>query len=372
MTMHLPQAEGAAAPETAPFTPTSTTATASPEALLPSPEAVRASLLAQAKATPDQVETIVAFVERAKARGATNYAQGAALIGCNSSTLSKLARGVYASALDRMCETLARYLRGEELRLARERRPVVETSVFRQVRALAELTMRAGTLSFLYGPSHAGKTTALQWCAEHFEDALYVRMPGAGGQKEFLKAVLRAGGKNPRESYGDLCDCVLPLLARSRLLIVDQFHEVFIESRVKLATISKIMEWLDTLGLGVLLCGTDAIPRAFEDDRFKRFLGQLENRAPNWVRIDQKPTNDDLRLIREGYGLPELPKGSEAQVEFRRVAHEKSLGLLCKYLDQAVILAEARGQALSGEHFLITLRTNEGGRRGIVKAGGAN
>lgn len=360
--MHLPQE---AAPGAATLSETN-------ETLIPTPEQVRANYADRAREgmPAEQLDTLVQFFTVARQAGCQNFAQAAALVSCNPSTMSKLARGKYHSSLGPMCRNLDHYLRERAVRGAEEEEPLVETSYFQEVVEMAKYCRFRKKLGFVFGPSHVGKSWAFKWCARNLPRAKYARMPAGGGKKEFMKTMVRALGGIPGETESVLREQVLSRLGPDTLVLLDQFHEA-LDGRVKVATIAFVLEMYDEGHCPIIISGTDAIAEGMNDKRVKKFMQQLRNRAGSrFLRIDHPPTREDLLLIAGKNGLPEWTAEARKVAE-RVVKEEGGFVRYCDHVQDAKYFARARKVPVTWEHFLSCVATSEAAAQGVMRTGGA-
>jgi DNA transposition AAA+ family ATPase len=341
------------------------------EAGILDPEAIRQRYLARGGTPELEVVTIVEFFRFAVSRGAASFAAAGKLIDLHESTVSKLARAAYDTSTTRICATIRAALKQVAMHVVRMDVPVVETSVFTNVCRLVSLIKATRLMGLLYGPSHAGKTTALKHCGRTMKRVHYWRMPAGGSTGRFVAGALAELGRSTRQSYKDGVQAILASLTPEDVVIVDQFHSTVVGRSLQTVTIDLTMEIHDETGCGMVLCGTDAIPKAFRDERLKSFLGQIANRCTKRMLIEGSMPEADLLLTWEAYGFAPLERGGKAHKKMLRLSAEQSYGTVCHLLQEARMLARGKKEAPGAEHFLSIVETTEECARGIM-AGGAN
>lgn len=329
---------------------------------LPSADRVKPLLIASG-ANEGQIGEILWFLGHAKEKALRSNGEVGELIEKDGSTISRVFNGKYGADLESICKSIRRYR--AQLPLAYGDDVFVpELSVVRDLTTLCDLTRESRTIAIVCGPNQSGKTEALQYYAKikNHGRTPYVRMPVGGGSTMFLHEVAKVMNISERNAYKQLRDRIIAHIDPSMLLIVDETHQALIGRSVKTTTMELIREVHDLCKCGVVLCGTDALPEMIQDARFKKFLGQTDNRGVLRRRVPAEPTRKDIRLLCEAYGL-EQPEG-DAALLVKQIAKTNGIGKLCKYFQMSRKVAANKKQELTWKHFLATHATLTAWARG--------
>ena len=329
---------------------------------LPSADHVKQRLIA-AQAEPEHISTVLWLLEYGRSNKHT-LSSLARDIGRDNSSISRVLNGKYnlvdgVTKLTEFVEHVDHFRRIQTERMTFGKTPLVETQVIKDVASLCDLARVSATMAFLFGPNQSGKTTALKRYTElnNHGRTIYVRMPVGGSARMFMLALMRACGISERNAYDQMRDRAHRFFDPQTLLIVDEVHQTMNGRSLKTVSIELIREIHDLCGCGVVLCGTDVLPDMMADPRFKKFLGQIDNRGVLRRRIPSKPSSADVRAICNAYGFP--PADGDEKDLVKRIAAESGIGRLTKYLIFARQLANNRKAALSWEHFLQSHATFE-------------
>jgi hypothetical protein len=169
---------------------------------------------------------------------------------------------------------------------------------------------------FLFSYAQVGKTAAAQEYAHQHNSGIttYIRIPPTGGVRSLLAAFARALHLNPKQSYDDLRNDIIESLDKSKLLILDELHEIFITSTERTAV--RLMEEIryiwDETHCGMVLIGTNVFKDAFEEAQFKRFLSQWKRRGLYEINLPAIMPDEDLAVALNSYGLPFTIEKSES------------------------------------------------------------
>lgn len=329
---------------------------------LPSADNVKAALQT-ANATQDQISTVLWLLDYGRTNKLAMKGLGRAL-NRDGSTIYRVFSGRYEASLENFVDDVEHFRRVVTERQDFGDSPIVDTSVMRDVSSLCDLARVSCSMAFLFGPNQSGKTTAAKRYA-HLNNhgrTIFTRMPVGGSSKMFMAATLKSCGISDRNSYDQMRDRAIRFFDPQVLWIIDEVHQAMIGRSLKTITIELIREIHDESGCGVVLIGTDVLPEMMNDPRFKKFLGQIDNRGVLRRRIPPAPCAADVRAICNSYGFPPADGGAKELV--RSIARENGIGRLTKFLRMARKLAVNRKQPVGWEHFLTTHATLESWARG--------
>jgi DNA transposition AAA+ family ATPase len=285
----------------------------------------------------------------------------AKLCGVSSTTLSRVFRGKYGAGLDDLCETLER-ARGT-VKETVDNPDFIPTAISKQMFAVFDRTRELRTVSFMSGPMGTGKTV----CAEEYKrlnnhgKTTYYRCEPGLTFVQFVTEIARAcnvGGK--KQTHLRLREKLYRVHgAGNRLLIIDEFHELFLKRGRNDATPVMQCEFIralhDISGGAISIISTDALQQHLLDN--SEALAQLLDRGTMNVKLPGKPTKDDLRLFIKRFGLPD-PTGTypEASEIIKDILTGSGLRKLTHHLRDGVKTANKLKEPFRWDHFVTAFK----------------
>jgi len=256
--------------------------------------------------------------------------------------------------LDGICERIAHFKELAEERASLRRLPfVVETSVFRKIEKLCRETLVMQSISMIYGESQIGKSAALKEVARrnNHGNTTYVLTPASAGVQGLIKAIGAACHIAGHTSYDVLRERVGNYLDDSKLLIIDEIHEIFVsyfrDSRLRCLSVLRQMQEMS--GCGLVLCGTNVFRHELEQGEFAQSLKQLRKRGILELQLESVPSAKDMELIAAHYRLG-APTGEAAELA-SWIGKEFGLGKYTRFLARASQLATKKGERFGWRHF---------------------
>lgn len=264
----------------------------------------------------------------------------------------------------------------EFLRLARERYEAGET-VFvgtptaTKIHGAAELARESQSIVFLWGPSHIGKSWALEHHAqqENHGRTIYCRLVAASGLGGMVRRIADRCGISDNSNTADLVARIKRALTPNMVLTIDECH--LLAYTYRKASFHNCMEVIrelhDETKCGVVLCFTilDDVKAASQKE-----LQQLWRRGVHKVPLPLMPTKGDLTAILGHNGLPfpdaklvvEVPyrdaTGHQQKIEekpyevLRQLAKRDGLKAITERLRYGRKLAGKTGRKLDWRYFL--------------------
>lgn len=208
-------------------------------------------------------------------------------------------------------ENFARAVREVRLRVEetapRKDAQFIETNLSRSIWNTCGTALRRQKLSFVFGPSQIGKTTALAAFAEahnHGETVL-VRMPTHGNLHDLIQEMAFRLGI----SYGrhhEMRRKIIESFDDRTLLLVDECHQCLHSQRSEraLASLEFLREIYDRRRCGMVLCGTDIFATGL---RSSKVLRQLWLRGYRPLQLPAVPRPADLAAFSRAFGLKPAP-----------------------------------------------------------------
>ena len=236
---------------------------------------------------------------------------------------------------------------------------VFETSVVRGGRTACSAVAIAREIGIIWGPLQCGKTTALRDYVRNHAEACYCRVSSRSGTPILAEEMAKALGCAAADSATFRANRRYILdAAPDRLLIVDELHEAFTTHgfEAAVAYVEFIREVHDRTGCGVVLCGTDALPRGFQKAKFAPVLRQTWERGIVRKAFGPVPPWRDVVAAAAHHGIGETLGEAEA-LQWRAKLKGMSFGAVCRLLRSAAHMAGKRGRPMAWERVAEALAT---------------
>jgi DNA transposition AAA+ family ATPase len=279
--------------------------------------------------------------------GEKNYSQtdSARVLGINGATYSKVLRGEYKNAEGLVLPppsimlSRIRVLRGQEKENVEKRsKGRVMTPTVREIHQVCQKTWHDGTIGFIFGESHVGKTYGLEWFRDENNHGatIYVDLQGVGGVQDIYRAFARALRISPNVSPMKLMPRVMQTIDRTNLVIIDEFHHITYAYQkggaVKMVNALKAIK--DKTGCAMVICSTNVGREEFDEKtgHEAKLLKQLWRRGTIKLQLPDALRVADVRAFATAYELdfPAAGKGGDTWKALR-AAHPDFEGLnLCE------------------------------------------
>jgi len=267
--------------------------------------------------TPDICRKIDGFGHYIKARLGGSRTKAARLLGCNTTTLSRILRRIYpgdvAAHVDRMMQVLRREMQRERIR---EDPPHAEISTTRRV----DFTMRVAHLerriAAILGGTGIGKTVAVRQYAEANDHVAYLVAGCTGSKQALARRIAQAVHVPPTYRADTTLDRIVEALTGTDwLLVVDEIDEVPPES------LRLLREIHDAARVGIVIVGTEGFLEALRA-KGSRVINQFLGRVAYVAHVSGLG-RDDVEAIAAPYNLDTEALGvlvETAAGQARRVA----------------------------------------------------
>lgn len=285
----------------------------------------RETVLAATDTLPiEQKESILALYDYAAEKGLT-LAELAAGIGRDKTTIHKVFSGTHGAGKAEFCEAARRFLKLAREREGSESIGFVETKLARSIWGAADRARRYNKITFVFGESQIGKTTAMRAYAErNAANTVFVRMPSSPTLRLFVHRLSRLLGAPERMTFPARREYILGKLGANDLLIVDEAHQAFLTESSINPTHARIFEYIreihDCSGCGITLVATNVFSeRITRNDDMRKVFDQTARRGLYAFRCPDLPLADDLEKIASAMGLPPItPEAKKLQDEIIR------------------------------------------------------
>lgn len=237
--------------------------------------------------------------------------------GIHASTLTRLFNGKYGAKPDQMWSKLdaAR----ENISTTPVSMDFIPTSLAKQMWEIFDEARSMQTIFFLWGEKGIGKTSASREFAARKKQG-HTTYHRSGPALTFNQWVASLGLTLNIDIHKvrdfDLREAIIKkITSGNRLLILDEFHQIFVRPRhsdIHAVLICEfIREIFDRAECGVVTIGTKAMITAFLDTRHAGALEQLMDRGEPPIELPPKPTKKDAALFVSHYGLDPLFSGAQ-------------------------------------------------------------
>lgn len=294
-----------------------------------------------------------------------------ARVGCDATTLDRLYRGVYRNSGGDLLQVPARILEKIEHVLAIEKERAeggktefVLTPTAKRIWMACDIARESQSPVFLWGPSHIGKTWALENYAvrNNHGRTPYIRMKAASGLGGMVRKIASSLGISDKSNTANLLDSIQNALTPDMLLIFDEVHLLQYTYRLNsfFACLEVLRELYDTAHCGIVLCGTQLLMEKLRQGEHKE-MEQLMRRGVHRFPLPTAPTKADLSAILKHAGL-DFPDRSETvtvkSVEekpfdvLRQLAKVQGLKAVTERIRYARKLSSKRKQTMEWGHFI--------------------
>jgi len=298
-------------------------------------------------------------------------------VGTDRTTISRLVQGTYKHPAtgarqpvsDRLIKALRQFRSLAAERAKEIKTGFVTTPTARRIFVACDLARESRSPVFLIGPSHIGKTWALQEYTHlnNHGSTIYVRMHAASGLMGMVRGIAAALGYSDRAATPELTLRIKSSLKKrpNTLLIFDELHQLFHTYRKEsfFACLEVLREIYDETGVGIVLCGTELLFTRVKNNRGE--LEQLLRRGVHKVVLPDQPQRADIAAIIEPLGL-EMPEKKETLTVrvggvpitdqpydiLKQLGREEGLKAITERLRYATRLARKADEPLGWNHFV--------------------
>lgn len=306
------------------------------------------------KALPDHQRDAIRWLFHYCIENGLTMQQASESIRFDKTSVYRVMTGKYAAKPDGIVEAILSFKKLVEQRDFISRPNFVDTETSKKIHKICESALIYNSISFIFGESQIGKTTALLEYARRNNHGRtkYIRMPSSAGIQLMMKEFAVACAVSPRSCFEQLRERVLRAIDRNHLVIVDEVHQTFVSyhKKARLSSLELVREIHDRTGCGMVLCGTNVLKEELQQGEHKKLLDQLRLRGIFTLQLPAVPTRKDLDAIAVSYGL--APADGEAEQLMLHIAKSYGLGKFCKFLAAASRHATKKGEKMKWKHFV--------------------
>lgn len=224
--------------------------------------------------------------------------------------------------LDQICQSIEEYRKFYERESSLTKSGFIETAVTDAVFRICRKALTRHRICFIFGESQVGKTTALMEykARNNHGETIYVSMPTGGGITYFTEELAIQLGISPQTKERDLRRRIIGMFDERMLLIVDECHQCFRNSRSErsMFALEFIREIHEKRKCGVVLSGTNVFRDEIQTGKSAGMLRQLWLRGLSPLQLPDRPTLDQLERFAEAYRLdPPRAPTTDWPISFR-------------------------------------------------------
>lgn len=279
----------------------------------------------------------------------------------DKNTLYQLFRGMYGVGKDgkyaswaNIVKTIKAFKAVELEEMKKKSIGIIDTEVKQTVFRCCDAALNDGMVSFIYGATQIGKTTALMeyQITHNHGQTIYIEMGSGWTRARFVRELARKFGNGVKATKAwALEDAIFDTLTRRNLLIVDEFHKALTTTgeRNQATVLEFIRDIRDKTKCGLVLCATKVGMERFETGSNKQTFNQLIARSIVKAVLPDVPPVRDINTIARAFELP-LPQGEELK-GVKTLIKMHGLGRFLAYLQKAYAITKNRKQPMSWEAY---------------------
>ena len=325
---------------------------------------VRAAInqaIARGQVTEDEGEEVFWLYSYAQAYQLREADLAAKMKAYDKNTLYQLFRGMYGvqkdgkySSWSNVVKAIRAFKAVELEEMKKKSIGIIDTEVKQTVFRCCDAALNDGMVSFIYGATQTGKTTALREYqrTHNHGQTIYIEMGSGWTRARFVRELARKFGNGFKATKAwALEDAIFDTLTRRNLLIVDEFHKALttIGERKSATGIEFIRDIRDRTQCGLVLCATKVGMEQFETGANKLTFNQLIARSIVKAVLPDVPPVRDINTIARAFDLP-IPQGEELRgIKLLIKAH--GLGRFLAYLQKAYAITKNRKQPMSWDAY---------------------
>lgn len=207
----------------------------------------------------------------------------------------------------------------------------IETALTKRIWQVCDSCLIYQRIAFIFGDSQIGKTTALQEYqrTHNHGSTILVRMPAAGKQGDFLRALAAELRISHRLSTQELKIRIKAAFDDRMILIVDEAHQGMRQTRSGRTYSTEPYEFLreihDERRCGLVIAATNVFRDEIEHGQQAGVLAQLSRRRLVALQLPNTPTVADLNTFASAYGL-DPATGDAAELQ-KHTIKDQALGV---------------------------------------------
>ncbi len=303
-------------------------------------------------------------------RHPVTLAEFANAVDYDKTTVSRIYQGKYTGEGGKRLDVPEKMAKAAREFLSRQkkhfqgREEFVLTPTAEKIWTVLNLARESKTVAYIIGPSHIGKTWALENYSvkNNHGGTPYIRMKAASGLGGMVKRIASQVGVSDKGNTAQLIDYIKRAISPEMLLIFDELHLLMYTYRIGsfFACLEVIREIHDETGCGIALCGTQLLMEKIKGGQHTE-MEQLVRRGVHKLILPSMPTKGDLEkiLLRNGLDFPN--KKQEVVVQgysekpydlLKQLAKVEGLLAITERIRYAQKLANKREEDISWDHFV--------------------
>ena len=232
----------------------------------------------------------------------------------------------------------------------------IETKLSKAIADACYAARVSQTMAMISGESQTGKTAALKQVAgqSRHGPTYYIEINEAMSKYGFLRELAEVCNVPRVSNNYHVYKSIIEAISPNALLIADEVHQPF--STGKYRTGAQIIELLrgifNTVGCGVVMCGTNALRDEIAVGRLSKVLAQTRKRGIIKVQCPDVLPLSDIWKFTSAYGLPRPVVGSPEYELISRINRTNGISEVTKYLKAGLGLAATDAKTYDWGYFI--------------------
>ena len=298
-------------------------------------------------------------------------------VSTDKTTISRIVQGTYKHPQsgqrlpigERLMKAMRSFKQLAEERAKDTTTGFILTPTAKKIWTACDLARESRSPVFIIGPSHIGKTWALEAYkqAHNHGATLLFRQKVASGRRGMVQPMAEACGYSDSTATDDMLRGFKTAMRKrpNCLLMFDEMHQLSLTTKKNsfFACMETLREIYDETGNGMVFCATSLLLRRIQDNRAE--FEQFFRRGVHKLVLPDQPQKGDVAAITEALGLEFPARGESLTVRvggqpitdspyeiLKQVGREEGLKAITERLRYAGRFAKKASEPLSWAHFI--------------------
>lgn len=270
------------------------------------------------------------------------------------STLYRVWQGKYGAGYDQIIKDIERVKTIHEQRSKLAGINYIETSVYQTVADVCTNALIGQEISTINGNTQIGKTAAIKHYIKQNPDMriVYFETPSCPCKSLFFGELGAACYVTQHSNTNQLRKSIKAAFDSKTLLIIDEFHQVFLGSdKAAVAIVEFIRELYNHAQCGVVLVGTNVLDDNLRKGRHHKIFAQTLKRGLIHAQLPDKTPGADIRLAIERYAFP-VKIAPDARKMIDQINTDHGLGIILKAFKAGATLAKKQDSDPTWDHLI--------------------
>lgn len=282
--------------------------------------------------------------------------------GIEGSVFSRVCLGKYEGTVENVINTLVRFRSiYDDQQISGGQVPYIHTSLAEEVWQAAEWARSKNQIVIVSGLTQRGKTWAAEaYHRKHRTNTILIRLSVSPTPGKIASEICAFMGMKQEVRIRDCEKFLKHRLTPNHLLIVDEVTQVLLKTERTAMQCLEFFRWIfDVCHCPVLLIGTEMFVENIANDFDSLgFFQQVKERGRTFY-MPRNPSDEDLEMIWEHYGLSHPGIDSEAWVKIKDLTKWHGLRLYTENLQSGYAKATRDGEPYTWQKFLAAVTALE-------------